>query len=248
MPSNSSLMTAQVLAVFIEDIAARGGKVTDMYGDERRLFARSVLPLVEEVQPGDGIKGGVALKARRGEVCMHPYLCRLICKNGAIVSKTLGSRTLENVFSLEADRATQVIREGIEACSSKELFADSIRKIRNSRRVQASETEVAATLAVAKRQRERRLESLPTELQIFRFLQGNAASRDIAARFERDADRSRYGLANAVTSVARDIKSSELKWDLEELGGAILLGMGPKNPIDGELEAALPPRRLVEVG
>jgi hypothetical protein len=227
MPSNTSLTTAQVLAVFIEEITARGGKVTRMYGDEQRLFARSVLPLVEEVRPGDRIRAGVALRATKQDVALHPYLFRLICSNGAIVSKALESRTLENVFQLSADEATRVIREGIEAASlTKEVFANTIRKIRESRRVQASETEVAA----------------------FRFSMRDAVSREAIARFARDGDHSRYGLANAITSVARDVRRPRLQWDLEELGGAILVGTPPKSPIDGEMEAVAPLPRLLEVG
>ena len=44
---------------------------------------------------------------------------------------------------------------------------------------------------------------------------------DLLQRFGEGRDRSRYGLMNAVTARARDTKDPELRWRLEEIGGAI---------------------------
>jgi hypothetical protein len=43
----------------------------------------------------------------------------------------------------------------------------------------------------------------------------------ILSRFSGQRDRTRFGLMNAVTSVARDTRDPDLRWRLEELGGAI---------------------------
>ena len=43
----------------------------------------------------------------------------------------------------------------------------------------------------------------------------------IRGRYTASRDRSRFGLMNAVTSVARDTRDPELRWRLEELGGGI---------------------------
>src|SRR5438876_2266979 len=45
--------------------------------------------------------------------------------------------------------------------------------------------------------------------------------RTILARFFEGDDRSRFGLMNAVTSVARDTPDPDLRWRLEEFGGGI---------------------------
>jgi hypothetical protein len=50
---------------------------------------------------------------------------------------------------------------------------------------------------------------------------------DILDRFTKGSDRSRFGLMNAVTSLARDTRDPELRWRLEELGGAIPAGRVP---------------------
>jgi hypothetical protein len=43
-------------------------------------------------------------------------------------------------------------------------------------------------------------------------------------QFQKEGDQSQFGLANAITAVARDVQDPGLKWDLEKLGGAVVLG------------------------
>lgn len=47
-------------------------------------------------------------------------------------------------------------------------------------------------------------------------------------RFFGEADLSRIGLMNAVTSVARDTRNPEMRWGLEKLGGEIPAALVPK--------------------
>jgi hypothetical protein len=46
----------------------------------------------------------------------------------------------------------------------------------------------------------------------------------VLSQYQKEGDRSRFGLAQAITAVARDVQDPELKWDLEKLGGAVALG------------------------
>ena len=46
----------------------------------------------------------------------------------------------------------------------------------------------------------------------------------VLSQYRKAGDRSRFGLAQAITTVARDVQDPELKWDLEKLGGAVALG------------------------
>jgi len=57
-------------------------------------------------------------------------------------------------------------------------------------------------------------------------------------RFAKDADESRYGLINAVTSLARDTRNPELRWSLETIGGALIVTSTPTPSGEGagELE------------
>ena len=231
MLSRSSLMTAQVLAVFAEEVAVRRGNVTETFDDGQRLLTRSVLPQVEEVRPGDRVQGGVALKATAQGVWLYPYLFRLVCRNGAIIAEALGSRFLGDLHVQEADTAFQAIRKGIEACCAPEVFTDTVRKMRTGCEIEA---DLALTL-------------LPLVSRLSTGANVQLLSQ-IMDRFFREADRSRFGVANAITAVARDTRDPELRWDLEELGGGIGIGKVPSHPTDGGRAAMARLARPVAVG
>jgi hypothetical protein len=67
-------------------------------------------------------------------------------------------------------------------------------------------------------------------------------------QFFRDGDHSRFGLGNAITAVARDTEDPNVRWDLEELGGGLLIDAVPKQPADKGGAAARPERFAVAVG
>jgi hypothetical protein len=52
----------------------------------------------------------------------------------------------------------------------------------------------------------------------------------ILKRFSVGREQTRFGLMNAVTSVARDTSDPDARWRLEELGGAIGALILPKRP------------------
>jgi hypothetical protein len=231
MRSRSSLTTAQVLTVFTEEIAARDGRITDTFHDGRRLFTRSVLPHVEYVRPGDKVQGGIALKATEERVWLYPYLFRLVCRNGAIMAETLEARSLGDPRQQEPEEALQSIRDGIEACCAQELFMDTVRKMRSA-------CEVQADLAMA---------MLP---MLSRLSAGSHAGLlgQIMEQFFRDGDQSRFGLANAVTAIARDTRDPDLRWNLEEFGGGIAVRIVPRHPGAGGRAAKARVGRVVAVG
>lgn len=220
MRSSSGLTTAEVLAVFTDEVAACQGRVTDTFNDGRRLFARSVFPRVEEVRPADGMQRGVALKATETEVLVFPYLFRLVCRNGAIVAQTLASRSLEELHLQEPEIARQCIREGVVACCADEVFSKAVRRMRSAGQ---AETDLA-------------ISQLPMFLRLSRTPHAELLSQ-IIDRFFDEGDRSQFGLANAITSVARDTNDPELRWNLEELGGTIIIARIPKRPKSGRLAA-----------
>ncbi len=231
MGSSSGLTMGQILAVFTEEVEARQGRVTDTFNDGRRLFTRSVLAPVEEVRPGDRVQGGVALKATEGEVCLFPYLFRLVCRNGAIMAQTLEARSLGDLPLQDPETARQSIREGVGACCAEEVFADTVRRVRTA-------CETAADLAIT---------LLPL---LSRFSgSGNAGlASQIMDQFFREGDRSQFGLGNVVTAIARDTRDPDLRWDLEEFGGGVLLGQVPQHPAAGGRVARAESKRAVLVG
>jgi hypothetical protein len=231
MRFGSNLSTADVLEVFAEEIADRGGRVADVFDDGRRLFARSVLPGWREVTPGDKVQGGVAVKATDEAVCLYPYVFRLACTNGAIVAETIGATTVDDLELQDTYSGRQAIRDAVEVCVDPKVFASNVGKMRSSA---AADVDFALNL-------------MPLATRF-----AGHANRDMLAqvldRFFRDEDRSRFGLANAVTSFARDTRDPALRWELEEFGGALAVGVTPPLPVGLRRMVRARSRQEVAVG
>ena len=204
MRSRPRFTTASVLELFTSEINSRGGTVTDSFHDTQRLFARSVLDqLADLVRRGDRFHGGVALRASETELWLHPYLFRVVCRNGAIIAQTLQTRHFD---ISDDDEAVHSIREAVQACCAEEVFTDAVHHMRT-----AAESQVDLALSLL---------PLLSRSAIPAREQGKLLF-DIVNRFHADGDQSRFGLVNAVTSVARDTRDPELRWNLEEVGGNI---------------------------
>ncbi|MBI2302254.1 MAG: hypothetical protein HYU66_25405 [Armatimonadetes bacterium] len=108
----------------------------------------------------------------------------------------------------------QSIREGVDACCAQDVFLGTVARMRK-----ACEVQVDFALNMMPL-----LSGLPTV----------AADAGLLSRildlFFREGDRSQFGLANAITAVARDTRDPDLRWDLEELGGGIAVGAVPQDP------------------
>jgi hypothetical protein len=231
MRSPSTLTTAQVLDVFTAEVAAYDGRVTDTFHDGRRLFTRSILPRVEEVRSGDRVQGGVALKATGDGVCLYPYVFRQVCRNGAILAESLAARSLEDLDVLEPETAVERIREGIATCSAPEVFRDNVRRMRTA----------------CERQADMALNLLPFLSRFSASIGPELLSR-IMEQFFHEGDRSQFGLANAITAIARDTRDPDTRWNLEELGGGIAVGIIPRPPVDAGRAAWDRSGELVAVG
>jgi hypothetical protein len=210
-----TMTTTQLLDTFDKEITARGGRILETFHDRQRLFTRSVLNRVAEVRPGDRLQGGVALKATSDGVCLYPYVFRQVCRNGAIMAQTLGSRLLRDLHEQEPETVLETVREAIVACCEPDIFHDAVSRMRK-----AGDSQIDMALNL-----------LPF---LSRLPKGAGATliAPILERFFRDGDRSQFGLGNAVTALARDTKDPDLRWNLEEFGGGILIGAVPRQPRD----------------
>jgi hypothetical protein len=218
--------TATIKALFDEEIAAVGGVVSNSFDDGIHLFARSMLPQVREVRTADNVQGGVALRASQTDIWVHPYVFRQVCSNGAIMAQAIQSRHVECPEFATEYEVTETVRVAIRECSSPEAFAVSTRQMRSAREIQADlALNVISILTSAHSHVD------PRVLQV------------IMERFFGDNDQSRFGLMNAITSVARDTPDPELRWRLEELGGGVPVGRVPKSPTR---DAARKQRRSAE--
>jgi hypothetical protein len=203
------LTTESILSAFTEEITARGGRVSDTFHQNGRLFVRSILALAEDVQPGDRLHAGVALKAKDDEVWLHPYTFRQVCRNGAIAAHTLESRHVTGLEQQDPAAAVELIRSAVGDCCQEEVFTAAVRQLRTAQ-------EVEADLALA-------MLPILTRLQGF----GPHVFAQVLSRFFDGDDRSQFGLMQAVTSVARDTADPDQRWDLEELGGTLAANLTP---------------------
>ncbi len=205
-----TLTTKEIGALFAEEVVAAGGAVSGTFDDGVRLFTRSVLPRVRAIQAGDLVQAGVALRAGEGGVWVHPYVFRQVCRNGAIIAHAIQTRHIESDEHATPEQAAFAVREAVGACCREEAFTAAARAMRSAAE-QAADIGLNALSALAR---------LPPELgtQIFRM---------VVERYFLAEDRSRYGLMNAVTSVARDTPDPDLRWRLEEFGGGIAVGRHP---------------------
>lgn len=205
--------TAEICRVLEEEVRRLGGTVLECLDDGRNLLFRSVLPLVGEVRPNDVVNGGVAVTCAGGEIEVHPYLLRRVCRNGAvravIVSTRRVSRESVAAPSDEIAKVLSGLRDAVRACAEHDLWAAALEQLRS-----AAAREV----------------DMRTHHLLVDRLARTAASRqyeEIMRRFGHGRDRSVFGLMNAVTSVARDEPDPEMRWRLEELGGQIPTWMSP---------------------
>jgi hypothetical protein len=210
MSFQDDLTTSEIGAIFAEEVAAAGGSVANAFDDGNRLFMRAILPAESEVKSNDRVRGGVAIRATREEIWVHPYVFRQVCQNGAIIAHAAESRHLESAdFSFDTEEVmVAALREAVQACCTQEALSTAASEMRLAVR---SEVDIALTLV-----------SLLSRLKAD-FASDFAAEvlMDIVDRFFEGRDNSRFGLLNALTSVARDTSDPEVRWRLEVIGGGL---------------------------
>ena len=129
-----------------------------------------------------------------------------------------------------AVEAEAVFREAVGACCVDEAFATAAAEFRLAAN---SPLDMALNFA--------------SLLPRLRAAQALDLLDGILERFVLQGDRSRFGLVNAVTSLARDTRRPERRWRLEELGGAIAAELPVDPPSDGRGAHAVQ-RAAVAVG
>lgn len=215
MSFQHDLTTGEIGAIFAEEIAGAGGSVANAFDDGSRLFMRAILPAEVEVKSNDRLQGGVAIRATGEDIWVHPYVFRQVCQNGAIIAHAAESRHLEFAdFSLDAEEVlVAALREAVQVCCTQQAFGTAADEMRLSTR---TKLDIALTLAPF-------LSNLAADLapKILAF---------VLDRFFEGNDKSRFGLLNAVTSVARDTSDPELRWQLEVIGGDLPQELNKRQP------------------
>jgi hypothetical protein len=213
MFENLSLATIKTL--FIEEIELLGGTVSDTFEDESRLFIRSILPKMREVGPEDQVKAGVALRASGPDISVSPYIFRVICSNGAIMAHVLDTQHIVQPEMMIVSEIETALRSTIQMCGSEDLFVAAAEQMQAARDMQPD-------LALSMMPHLSRL----SRTQIERVMDV------VFNQWAKSNDRSRFGLMNAITALARDTADPEARWRLEELGARI--GIPALSPVHAD--------------
>jgi hypothetical protein len=209
------LTASEISDIFAAEVQAAGGRVTETIEVKPLLFARSVLPGVREVSKGDRVQGGVALRSSEEEILVHPYVFRQVCTNGAIRAHAIQTRQLmrEDFPEFAREDVALALHEAIRGCCAADAFADGVGEMRSAR---LADADMALAL-------------MPLAARVGPAIAAQILG-SVMSRFHAGRDRSRFGLMNAVTSMARDTPDSELRWRLEELGGGIAVAAPQRDP------------------
>jgi hypothetical protein len=209
------LTAGEIHAIFAAEMDAVGGQVTEAIDAKSLFFARSVLPGVREVSKGDRLQGGVALRASDQEILVHPYVFRQVCTNGAIRAHAIETRHLvrEEFSEFSGGGVAEALREAVRTCCAPEVFAAGVGEMRSA---QLADADMALAL-------------MPLAARVPPAVAAEILG-SVTRRFQAGRDRSRFGLMNAVTSLARDTRDPELRWRLEELGGGIPVAVPEARP------------------
>jgi len=210
-------------SIFTQEVEQLGGSVHSAIRSNGTLFFRATFPVSKDVQPGDTIRHGLALRTRGQDLIVHPYTFREICLNGAIHVDRLASQSIARTTEpwLSAGIEAQ-LRQALRAAASPDILAQNVDEMRDAL---SREVRLALTLGP----------------MMERLRDPDLVSR-ILRTFRADGDRSTYGLMNAVTAVARVEPDPERKWILEELGGGVLKRIVPAPRVPGSVQGI--PQRL----
>ena len=215
-------MTQEVLEAFREQVSAREGKITETFHQSGQLFVRSVFPQTQEIRARDKVQGGIALRATETVAWVYPYVFRLVCKNGAIMAHAAEGREIPNLDRLPTFEAVSLVREAVESCCQKNAFTTAAEQMRT-----AAQHPIDVILTM-----------MPFLARLSAI--GPEVARQIYEQFFHDDDRTRYGLMNAVTAVARDTRDHVARWRLEELGGQIAFVKPDEPVLDDGAEELIP--------
>jgi hypothetical protein len=207
--TDSAITIPELRATFVTTIEAAGGALHDQFADAERLILRATLPWIADVRPSDPIQGGVAMRATLQEAVVLPFIVRKVCVNGAIGPQAIELQRIARLQELPASVAREKVRDAVGQSARRETFAkftDDVRAIVDGELLNPPMMLLAL------------LRDQPGHVNGPDFV---AAFTRILSELTRGSDRSRFGLMNAITAVARDTRDPETRWRLEELGGAV---------------------------
>lgn len=255
-----STQIRQVLGAVLNHVEETDNHIHKIVVNRRELWAQVVSPrLSQEVRPGDVSHGGVAVHLTDHQIEITPFVFRLACTNGSILIENLTTCTIpinENeIPKEELDKLHEIMHD----CMSPTTLESIIARMREATQdsIAPNRQSVVETLMRYRSTLEHNFRFNYLD-QIIRFenfflnelkrlhmfdrfahhsfldlLTTMSRPIDIIVdRFTHNGEHTRYGLANAITSLGRDTDNIRVRWYLESLGGCIATLAPPPHPPD----------------
>lgn len=206
-----------------------GARVESCEITDRRMYIKVVNPkLTTEVSVGDVVQSGILITNSEvgcGSLCIVPLVYRLVCSNGMVVND---ARTRK----FHVGR-TNTADDNFLIYSDETLIADDkalMLKVRDTVRTVVDEVRFEKVVNMMRVAQGEAITShdIPkmVELASADYKLSQAESSGVLDHLIRDGEYSLYGLANAVTRTAQDVKSYDRSTELEAIGYN-MLGMSP---------------------
>jgi hypothetical protein len=198
----------------------KGLEVVSCEVTETKLYLKCVFPRIEaEVKKGDPVQSGIVISNSEvglGSLSVTPLIFRLACENG-MVAPDYGQR------KYHVGRAATSEEGSYKLFSDETLQADDRAfwlKTRDVVRAAATPRTFERIVAVLQgSSREHITQPIQAAQELANHLNLNQGEMEaMLAHFLREADFSRWGLANAVTRSAQDVTDYDRATELEEAG------------------------------
>ena len=219
-------ITQQILPMLneynLEEKNFASSEVTDS-----RLYIKIVNDRIQgEVRPGDYVQSGVIItnsEVGMGTVTVRPLLYRLVCTNGMVVNDIKSKVSRRHVGRVNQADDSYVLY------ANDTLLADDqalLLKIRDTIKAALDEVHFNNLLEQMRTATEAKIETshIPEMVQLAAPTFGFTLkeSEGILDHLIRGGDLTMYGLSNAVTRYAQDVKSYDRSTELESIGYDIL--------------------------
>lgn len=196
---------------------------------DQKLYIKVVNErITKEVKPGDYVQSGIMItnsEVGMGTVTIQPLLYRLVCTNGMIVNDIKTGATKRRHIG----RRNTVLNDDYTLYADDTLLADNralMLKIRDTIRNALDEVHFTNLVEMMHQATEAKIttDNIPEMVKLAApdFGITKNESEGILNHLIREGDLTLYGLSNAVTRYAQDVKSYDRSTELESIGYDIL--------------------------
>jgi len=206
--------TKTITDLFIKEVGAYGGHIIQTSINKQHVLIEATLTISDSLLKGDYVQGGVALYYSPEFIAIHPYLFRLICESGLLITDTPENCIIwrQGDKALTQENLIKQLNTAIKDCTKKDTFSQTIASLKTS---------LSKEVILLKE-----ILSLP------RFTEDNSLLDELLKHAIIEDDDTAFGLINTITSTARDITFPQTCYQLQKLAGEITQRVYNNQPIN----------------